>query len=276
MIVVEPKIEPAESELAPGYTVLELAHRSRMFDVYEVWSAERHCRCAAKIVRPDRESEVKASRRLLREGRLLLELSHPNILRAYELLHRPRPVLVTEALPGMTIGYWVEENGPLPEGDLLHLATHIISALSYLHENDVLHLDVKPDNLLASYGIVRLIDFSLARSPGRGHRGAGTHAYLAPEQALGRRVTPAADVWGLGAVLWEAAAGRPAFDRPADDDAYDQLERRADPVGTYRQLPPGIGEAIDACLDPDPALRPGLSELAGHFDPSLRPPSSGS
>lgn len=266
---VEPKVEPAGSELAPGYTVLQLAHRSRLFDVYEVWSVERHCRCAAKVVRPDRLSELKGRRRLIREGRLLLSLSHPHILRAYEVCSQPQPILIAEALPGMTIEYWVEDHGPLRVDDLVHVGIHVSSALAYLHEKGVLHLDVKPGNLLASYGIVRVIDFSLARKAGRAHRGAGTHINLAPEQALGRAVSPATDVWGLGTVLWEAAAGRPPFERPEDDDAYEQLERRAEPIRTHRRLPAGLADAIDACLEPDPKERANLRELAELFDSQL-------
>ena len=266
---VDPRVEPAGSELAPGYTVLQLAHRSRLFDVYEVWSVDRHCRCAAKVVRPDRFAEGKGQRRLMREGRLLLSLSHPNVLRAYELFQRPQPVLITEALPGMTIGWWVDEHGPLKKKDIVHLGIHVSSALSYLHGKGVLHLDLKPGNLLASYGIVRVIDFSLSRKPGRASRGAGTHVYLAPEQALGRSISSATDVWGLGTVLWEAAAGRPPFSRPQDDDAYDQLERRAEPIKQHRRLPNDLANAIDACLEPAPAERPSLRELAELFDSYL-------
>jgi serine/threonine protein kinase len=264
-----PRVEPVGTELVPGYTVLQLAHRSRLFDVYEVWSVERQCRCAAKVVRPDRLPETKGRRRLLREGRLLLSLSHPNVLRAYELFQRPQPVLIAEALPGMTIGYWIEENGPLKKQDIVHLGIHVSSALSYLHGKDVLHLDLKPGNLLASYGIVRVIDFSLSRKPGRASRGAGTHIYLAPEQALGRSITAATDVWGLGTVLWEAAAGRPPFGRPQDDDAYEQLEGRAESIRKHRRLPIDLAEAIDACLEPTPTERPRLRELAELFDSYL-------
>jgi eukaryotic-like serine/threonine-protein kinase len=266
---VAPPVEPTGSELAPGYTVLQLAHRSRLFDVYEVWSVERHCRCAAKVVRPDRRGELKGERRLLREGRLLLGLSHPNVLRAYELFQRPQPVLIAEALPGMTIGYWIDENGALKKQDLVHLGVHVSSALSYLHGRGVLHLDLKPGNLLASYGIVRVIDFSLWRKPGRASRGAGTHAYLAPEQALGRTITSATDVWGLGTVLWEAASGQSAFRRPEDEDTYDQLERRAESIRKHRRLPPDLADAIDSCLEPVPTERPSLRELAELFDSLL-------
>jgi serine/threonine protein kinase len=266
VIAVESDVVPIGSQLAPGYTVLGLGSRGSLFEVYEVWSAERHCRCAAKVVRSDRLHEQKGRRRLLREGRLLLGLSHPNIVRAYELRDRPHPVLIMEALPGMTVEYWLGEQGRLTTSNLVHLANHVTSAVAYLHVKGTLHLDLKPGNLLASGGLVRVIDFSLARRPGRGHRGVGTHIYLSPEQALGRTIDEATDVWGIGVVLWEAAAGYPPFGHPADGRSYEQLERRADPIREVRRLPRRLGDCIDACLDPESRDRPSVRELAELID----------
>lgn len=269
MIAVEPDVLASGGELAPGYTVLRLVNRGRVFDVYEVWSIERHCRCAAKVLRPDTLHETKRRRRLLEEGRLLLGLSHPHIVRGYELRERPQPVLITEALPGKTVSRLLSEKGRLSAPDVARLGEHVCSAISYLHTRGILHLDLKPGNLLASYGIVRVIDLSLARRPGRGHRGAGTHAYLAPEQAVGRFVSAATDVWGIGTVLWEGAAGRPPFRRPQDPDAYEQLERRAEPIGSMRRMPKALAAGIDACLDPEPRGRPTVRQLAELVDSFL-------
>ena len=254
MIVAEPAILAEGVQIAAGYTVLRHVNRGTMFDVYEAWSSERECRCAAKIIRPDRARENKARRRLAAEGQLLLGLSHPNIVRAYELRESPQPVLILEALPGMTLEYWLAEKGRLRLADLIVLGEHICSAVSYLHRQSLLHIDLKPGNLLASYGIIRVIDFSLARPPGPVSRGAGTHIYLAPEQALGDAVTPATDVWGIGVVLWEAATGEPPFDRDPDDpERYPQLERRAEKIKRLRRLPNQLAGVIDSCLDPDPS-----------------------
>jgi serine/threonine protein kinase len=269
VIVAEDIVLPVGSELAPGYTVLRLGSRGSLFDVYEVWSVDRHCRCAAKVLRPHRRDDPKGRRRLFREGRLLLSLSHPNIVRAYDLRGRPDPVLIMEALPGMTVQYWLEEHGRLTMPNLVHVGEHLASAVTYLHRQRILHLDLKPGNLLVSGGIIRLIDFSLARAPGRGRRGMGTHIYLAPEQALGRNLGVEADVWGMGVVLWEAAAGQPPFDYPDDSDAYDQLTRRATSIRRERRLPAALADGIDACLEPDPRQRPTVRELAELFDSLL-------
>jgi serine/threonine protein kinase len=251
----------AGEELAPGYVVLRTVSAGSLFDVHEVWSEERQCCCAAKVIRPDRVDEPKARSRLLREGELLTRLTHPHIVRAYELREDPEPLLVLEALPGMTLEYWLSEVERLDVADLAHLGDHLCSAVGYLHRCHVLHLDLKPGNLLCSYGVVRVIDLSLARRPGRGHRGAGTHVYLAPEQATGAGVSAATDSWGIGVVLWEAAAGRRAFERPADD-GYEQLRRRATPVAAERDLPAELADVIDRCLDPLPAGRPRVAEIS--------------
>lgn len=249
-------------ELAPGYTILRTVNQGSLFDVHEVWSDERHTRCAAKVIRPDRVHETKARRRLLREARLLTRLTHPHIVRSYEVCREPQPTLVLEALPGMTLQYWLSEVERLEQNDLVHLAEHLCSAVAYLHRSGVLHLDLKPGNLLCSYGVVRVIDLSLARPPGCGHRGAGTHVYLAPEQAIGEEVGSWTDVWGVGVVLWEAAAGVRPFQRPDDDhDAYEQLRRRAEPIAAHRALPADLTAAIDGCLEQLPANRPTVHDL---------------
>jgi eukaryotic-like serine/threonine-protein kinase len=257
----------ATRELLPGYTLLRTVNQGSVFDVHEVWSEERHCRCAAKTVTPSRAHESRARKRLLREARLLSRLSHPHIVRAYEIHREPEPVLILEALPGMTLEYWLSETERLAVNDVVHLGEHLCSAVSYLHNNGVLHLDLKPGNLLCSGGLVRVIDLSLARAPGRGRRGAGTHIYLAPEQALGDELSEASDAWGIGVVLWEAAAGRPPFDRPEDDrDAYEQLRRRAEPVGHFADLPQPLARVVDGCLEPKPEDRPSVAEISSVID----------
>jgi serine/threonine protein kinase len=268
-VLAEPEVIPAGAEVAPGYVVVDLLNRGRLLDVYDVWSEERDCSCVAKAIRPDRH-DAAGRLRLLNEGRLLLELVHPHIVRAYELFERPSPILVIETLPGMTVEYVIREHGRQPNEFLLLLGRQLCSAVTYLHRKGFLHCDLKPGNIVISLGTVRVIDLSLARPPGPGHRGAGTHDYLAPEQARGSFASEAADVWGIGAVLWEAAAGERAFRRTdPDSPGYVQLERRAQPIARVCPLPAALANAIDACLDPDPAGRPAGGELGAILDSQL-------
>ena len=247
--------------IAPGYTVIEHLSRTRRYDTYEVWSHERACSCVAKALRPDRRDAADALRA---EGDLLLELRHPHIVRGFDLLDGP--ILVMETLPGETLAHLLA-NRSLDDDEVAWLGLHLASALQYLHGRGFLHLDVKPSNVIAADGRAVLIDLSLARAPGRYRPGLGTWCHLSPEQARGDVLSAAADVWGLGTVLFEAAMGRPAFE---DDEAAASTWQTDDQVDAgFPQLlgpaPPATGAlaaAIDACLAFAPADRPTLSELA--------------
>lgn len=255
-----------EQYIAPGYQVVEHLNRSLVLDVYDVWSEERDCRCIAKTLRPDRLDDRKARTRLEREGRLLKRFTHPHIVRAYELLLEPQPIVVLETLTGHTLGHIVAtRRRRLDLGDVAFLGIHLCSAMHYLHGKGILHLDLKPSNVAADGGRVKVLDLSLARRAGRGSRGVGTRQYLSPEQARGDRFTAATDVWGIGAVMFEAATGRRPF-AAWTGRRYEQLERRADPVRAHRRLPSELGAAIDRCLDPEPERRPAVDELAELLD----------
>src|SRR5206468_2555654 len=87
--------------VAPGYRVVAHLRRGNELDVYDVWSEPRLCRCIAKLPRPDLAS-ARTRARVVREGELLLSLSHPHLVRAYELLREPQPTLLLETLGGAT------------------------------------------------------------------------------------------------------------------------------------------------------------------------------
>jgi serine/threonine protein kinase len=284
--------EPLASgvEIAPGYEVIEHLSRGRRLDVYDAWSAERGCRCVVKVVRPERAREERSRALLLREGALLERLSHPHLVRAYETVLEPAPAVVMETLGGQTLAHMIEEERrELSPAELAHLGLQLGSAIRYLHRNEFLHLDLKPSNVVADGGRAKVIDLSLARPPGPAPAGIGTWCYLAPEQARGGHLGPAADVWGIGVVLFEAATRTPAFDDPdeasdsepsgtesrswSSEDSeswvsgdhghedYPQLREAAVPVRSLRELPASLSDLIDACLSPDPDDRPPLEEL---------------
>ncbi|MFF3335401.1 serine/threonine-protein kinase [Streptomyces sp. NPDC002888] len=296
-----PTLPPGAAPVA-GYEVLAHLTRTGWLDVYDAWSYERDCRCLVKMLRPDRRHEARLRERLLREGRWLQAFSHPHLVRAYETVEMPEPLVVLETLTGETVAYLIDRlRHRLAAHDLAFLGVHLCSALHYLHGRGLLHLDVKPSNVTIDCRRAKLLDLSVARPPGPAAAGIGTPCYLAPEQARGGSLSAAADVWGVGITLYEAATGDIPFstafptdststttdaepaggesgavptpaslsDTYSGQHAYPQLEGRAPPVGTRRRLPRGLAVAIDACLEPDPAARPGIGPLAEAFDALL-------
>lgn len=249
----------AGAALAPGYEVVAHLKRTRVLDVYDVWSEERRARCVAKTLRPDQRENVPARRALAREWRVLDSLTHPHIVRAYEHLPKPAPTLILETLQGATLGRVLEDSPRrrLTVTDLGWLGLHLCSALAYLHDRRVLHLDLKPSNVISDRGQAKLIDLSIARAPGRAAAGIGTAGYMAPEQQTGGRVDTFTDVYGLGGVLFEAATG----ERPHPGAA----------IGRARRLPRALGDAITAALAPEPRERPALAELESALEPVAEP-----
>jgi serine/threonine protein kinase len=249
--------------IAPGYEVIAHLHRSNNFDVYDAWSEERACRCIAKTPIPDLLEDKSLARGLFREGRLLAKLTHPHIVRAYETLKEPQPTLILETLTGATLAYLIEtRQRRLPLTAIVNLGLHLCSAIHYLHRHGILHLDLKPSNIVSERGLAKLLDLSIARPPGRGQKGMGTLEYMAPEQARGGILCAPADVWGIGAVLFETATGEVPFEAYEDESSYDQLERRAESVGLYRRVPAAFDDLVHSCLEPDPALRPSVDGVA--------------
>jgi serine/threonine protein kinase len=250
------------ARIAPGYELIEHLNRGRSLDTYDAWSEERDCRCVVKVPRPEKLGDPRTRRRLREEGRLACALSHPHIVRGYELIVRPHPLLALETIEGETLEHLVAgRRQRLSAYELAHLGLHLCSAMHYLHGRGYIHLDLKPSNVVSECGRAKVIDLSLARRPGRGRRGVGTRRYMAPEQALGARVSAATDVWGIGMLLFEAASAQHPF-ADANGTRCPQLDGRAPAILSMRRLPAAMASAIDACLEPVADERPAIGELS--------------
>lgn len=282
------------TEVAPGYVVLDHLSRGKHLDVHDAWSAERATRCVVKMLRPDMAGDRPAARRLEAEARLLRRLEHPHIVRGYRAPGATEPISVMETLTGSTLAHLLHTTPRrLSVPEIAHLGMHVASAMRYLHAQGWLHLDLKPGNIVAEAGRAKVIDLSIAHRPGRTAPGRGTWCYLAPEQARGDHLGPAADVWGLGAVLYEATTGERAFDDPDDDtgtgtdggagDApttddehdsttgagheYPQLAGPPEPVRRHRRrTPAALVELIDRCLAMEATARPSIDDVLGALE----------
>jgi eukaryotic-like serine/threonine-protein kinase len=210
-----------------------------------------------------RDDELRA--RFLREARLAARLAHPNVVRVYDVgVDGDRPFIAMEYVDGETLGDLLARRGPLPPEDVVELGVQACRGLAAAHEAGLVHRDVKPQNLLLGRdGVLKLGDFGVAF----GLEGTrlttagtvlGTAAYLAPEQARGEEVTAAADVYALGAVLYELLTGRP----PRRAQTLAELTKPAK-IRPPEGAPPELSRIVMRCLAAEPEKRPAsAAELA--------------
>jgi serine/threonine protein kinase len=258
-------------EIAPGRSVLKPLGGGSAYEVLLVWDDRLFAIMVAKVVRPDKLDDPGTMRGLRREADALTRLAHPCLVRGFgAVLDPPYPHVLIEHLEGPTLRRLIKRHGRLPPEQLLPLALHVASVLHYLAEEEMVHLDVKPDNIVMGVP-PRLIDLSVARPVERARRiegAVGTDPYMAPEQcgppAQRAAVGGATDVWGLGATLYHAVAGRLPFPRNGDE-RFPQL------VAEPAEMPPGVdprlAELILATLAKDPTERPSARELALGLEP---------
>ena len=264
-------------EIAPGRSVLKALGGGHDYEVYLVWDDHLFSIMVAKLLRPDRFDDEKALRSLAREAEALEALAHPALLRGFgAVLDGPFPHVLVEHLEGPSLRRLIRRSGPLTLQQVLPLALNVAAAAHYMHAEGYLHLDIKPDNIVVGLP-PRLIDFSLVRSFERAARissWVGTRAYMPPEQCapgVAGEIGPASDVWGLGATLYHAIAGEKPFSRGSSDPGLPLEERFPQLVEDVRpwpvRVPAELSEAVLACLERDPADRPGAAALALMLEP---------
>ncbi|MFJ9503942.1 bifunctional serine/threonine-protein kinase/ABC transporter substrate-binding protein [Streptomyces anulatus] len=179
----------------------------------------------------------------------------------------PAPWLATEFVPGPALSEAVGSGGPLPERGVRALGSMLAEALEAVHAAGLVHRDVKPGNVLLGLDGPRLIDFGIARALDDTVLTAtdvivGSPGFLSPEQAQGRRIGPASDVFSLGCVLvYAATGGRPFGSGPVEAMLFRTVHDTAD----LSALPPGLVPVVEACLSKDPEDRPAAADIRRAF-----------
>ncbi len=265
-------------EFVPGRLALRGLGGGHRYETYLAWDDRLLSVVVAKLIRPDQVEDPDAIQNLHREARALDHLGHPVIVRGFgAVLDGPRPHIVMEHLEGPTLRSLVKRYGPVSPQQLLPLALHVCSALHYMSTEKMVHLDVKPGNIVMG-APPRLIDLSIARSlrdAGRVRSPIGTDPYMAPEQCQpksGAKLGPPADVWGLGASLYEAITGHLPFSKGSRKAAapaarFPQLWE--EPVPFAKGVPRPVRDLVVRCLAKDPGDRPTASEMALELEPLI-------
>jgi eukaryotic-like serine/threonine-protein kinase len=257
--------------LRNNYRLDRLIGRGGMADVYLAFDMRRHTHVALKVLREDLGEDPDFVRRFAREAEALAKLDHPNIVRFYSFERQGATAfIVMDYVPGSSLQRHIAEHeGPVPLneiGDILH---QVGAALHYAHHQGYVHRDIKPGNImLRENGEVLLSDFGIARAAESATAATltvGTPAYMSPEQILGRELDQRSDIYSLGVVLYEMAAGRRPFtgdERGITGTSTLARLREAhlklsppDPRTVNPALPAGLAEVIMRALAKDPAER---------------------
>ncbi|HVS34426.1 MAG TPA: serine/threonine-protein kinase, partial [Gemmataceae bacterium] len=257
----------------PGYDILQELDRGGMGVVYQARQRGFNRLVALKMILSGAHAGPAERQRFRAEVEAVARLQHPNIVQVHEVgEHDGKPYFSMEFCPGGSLARKLAGT-PLTPQEAASLVETLALALQAAHEKGVVHRDLKPGNvLLAEDGTPKVVDFGLAKrmdAEGQTQSGAvmGTPSYMAPEQAAGKvkEVGPAADVYALGAILYECLTGRPPFKGPTTLETLAQV-LSDDPVRP-RQLQPTTPIELEAiclkCLEKAPVQRYGAAaELA--------------
>ncbi len=223
---------------------------------------------ALKFIAPQK-LDNGAAQRLLREARAASSLNHPNIVVVHEVITWGAwPVIVMELVSGSSLRAMCGQK--LSQDLGLGIGAQVLQALAFAHRNGVVHLDLKPENImLRPDGIVKVLDFGLARSSPRVSSGSttggisvGTLRYMAPEQYTGAPASPASDIFSTGIILYEMLAGVHPFESGSSiETAHAIVTKQPKPL---RQIEPGIASPaaalIERMLNKEAGLRPSAAE----------------
>jgi len=263
--------------IAGRYEREELVGAGGMSSVYRAYDRRLERNVALKVLHERLGADDEHVSRFRHEARAVAQLSHSNVVTVIDRGDDDgRRFIVFEYVDGENLKQLLDRTGPLPVRRALEIAVAVADGLAYAHAHGVVHRDVKPQNILLSReGEIKVTDFGIARSldaeSGLTLTGTvlGTSSYLSPEQASGLRVTPAADIYSLGVVLYELLAGEVPFPggnqvvvalKHVNEPPPDLLERRPD-------VPPRLAGAVALALQKDPERR--FASMAG-FAAELR------
>ena len=263
--------------IADRYELEELVGTGGMSSVFRARDSQLDRRVAIKILHEHYAEDPEYLARFRSEARAVARLSHPNIVTVIDRGDDGgRQYIVFEYVEGENLKELVRRTGRLPVRRALALGLAVADGLSFAHDHGLVHRDVKPQNVLLSReGEVKVTDFGIARSLHMEHGVTqtgtvlGTGEYLAPEQASGKPVSAATEVYSLGVVLWELLAGDVPF--VGENFVAVALRHVNEPPPSLRErrpdVSPRLGAAVDRALAKDPARR--FPSMAG-FAKELR------
>ena len=232
------------------YQVLKLLGRGGMADVYLAYDVILKREVAVKVLKADMSSDEMALERFKREAGAVTQLSHPNIVDVYDVGDDgDKHYIVMEYVKGYTLKQLIRKRGPIPYKEAVWLMKQLAGALMEAHRNNVIHRDVKSQNvLIKDDGTVKLSDFGIALASGAmqiTHKDSvlGSVHYLAPELAQGKQATMQSDIYSLGIVFFELLTGDVPY--KADNAIQVALQHIKGTIPGVREFDPNIPQSVE-------------------------------
>jgi tetratricopeptide (TPR) repeat protein/TolB-like protein/predicted Ser/Thr protein kinase len=271
-----PATLPEGCEIGRRYRIIRLLGQGGMGTVYLVHDLELGRDIALKLIRAPFTADPQLLERFKREIRLASEITHPNVLRVYDLGESEGTRFLTmQFIPGEDLASIIRREGPLTLDRTITIFRQICEGLAAAHDKGVLHRDLKPQNIMVdSESHVYVMDFGLAKAndqSGLTQTGAvmGTPEYMSPEQVKGEPLDLRSDIYSLGMILYQMITGRRPYD---EGSAYEIMMRRLKnpppPAGEIRpDIPCYLLRILDRCIEIDKNLRYGsLREVIHDLD----------
>jgi len=272
----------AGSRLGP-YEILSPLGAGGMGEVYRATDSRLGRSVAIKVLPEDFLESEESKLRFEREARTLASLNHPNIAHLYSFeevpgssASSPRHLLVMELIDGETLAERLLR-GPLESEQLLKVSVEIAAALDAAHHAGIIHRDLKPGNVMLTKSGVKLLDFGLAKAAAPPVKSSsvtslptempraitqqgtilGTFQYMAPEQLEGKDADARSDIFSFGAVLYEMASGKKAFDGKSQAALISSILKDEPPAvsASAPMTPPALDRVVKTCLSKDPEDR---------------------
>ena len=248
------------------YTIVNVIGTGGMATVYGAYDQVSGRSVAIKMMNKKMEHNARQIRLFVNEMTALSLLSHPNIVQVYNTaITNSTKYIIMEYVEGITLKKHIDHRGALPEREVLYYATQILSALDYIHSKNIVHCDIKPQNIIllqngsikvADFGIARL-DAMLDRSKEKSDVALGTVYYVSPEQAQGKAPQAESDLYSLGVMLYEAMTNRlPFYHENATEVAKMQINKEPTPPSVYRHdISVGLEQIILRAMEKNPKKR---------------------
>lgn len=236
--------------LGERYRIIDTLGEGGMANVYLAEDIILQRKVAVKVLRLDLQKEPQTEARFQREALATSELSHPNIVSVLDVgTDQGLPYMVMEYVDGPDLKQYIHDNSPLDLHEVIRIMDQILSAVALAHKHNVIHRDLKPQNILMDKrGNVKIADFGIAvalnqSSITQTNSVMGSVHYMSPEQTRGGMVTKQSDIYSLGIILYELITGKVPFD--GDTPVAIALKHAQEPIPSIRKNDPEVPQALE-------------------------------